>query len=89
VPVFLAAANQINLPAPPYAIVETNGQSFTFHLDSGTIGPRDLPVYNDQKGKVEKFALTPLAATADLTIVGGFLGYLYFAARCGASGPLY
>jgi len=37
----------------------------------------DLPFYNDQKGKVEKFALTPLATAADITIVGGFLGYCW------------
>jgi len=75
-PVFPASTNQINSP-PPYAIVTTNGQSFTLHLDNGSIESHDLPCYNDQKGKVEKFALTPLTAAADITIVGGVFGYWY------------
>jgi len=89
VPVLLATTDQAQLPPLPYAIVETNGSSFTIHSDSGTMGPHELPVYNDRKGKLEKFALTPLATTADLTIVGGFVGYLYLAWRCGANGPIY
>lgn len=36
-----------------------------------------MPFYNDQKGKIEKFALTPLATAADITIVGGVVGYWY------------
>jgi hypothetical protein len=89
VPVLLATTDQTQLPPLPYAIVETNGSSFTIHADGGTLGSHDLPVYNDRKGKVEKFVLTPLATTADLTIVGGFVGYLYLAWRCGANGPIY
>jgi hypothetical protein len=75
VPVLLAATNQTQMPTPPYAMVETNGQSFTLYSDSGTASQHDLPVYNDGKGKVEKFVLTPLATGADLTIVGGVIGY--------------
>jgi len=88
-PIFTPAANQIDVPPPPYAILATNGQSFTLYSDNGQPASHDLPIYNDRKGKVEKVALTPLTTTADATIVGGFLGYLYLAGRCGASGPLW
>ena len=83
IPVFFAGTNQIN-QAPPYALVATNGQSFTLYSVNGNAEPYDLPVYNDQKDKVEKFALTPLATAADITIVGGFLGYLYLQGLAGS-----
>ena len=89
VPVLLATTDQALLPTPPYAIVETNGQAFTLYSVGGSVSPHDLPVYNDGKGKIEKFVITPLATGADLTIVGGFVGYLYLAWRCGATGPIY
>jgi hypothetical protein len=86
VPVIPTGTHQINL-SPPYAVVATNGQSFTLYLDGDTIESHDLPFYNDQKGKVEKFALTPLATAADITILGGFLGYCWLggAASSGSS----
>jgi hypothetical protein len=87
IPVFLASANEMNLPTPPYAVLATNCQSFTLYLSVDAIESHDLPFYNDQKGKVEKFALTPLATAADITIVGGILGYCWLqgAASSGAS----
>jgi hypothetical protein len=87
IPVFSPATNQFSFPPVPYAIVSTNGQSFTVHSGNGAITSYDLPCYNDGKGKVEKFVLTPAAVTADATIVGGFLGMIYLEARCG--GPIY
>lgn len=74
---------------PPFVITATNEQSFTLYSEGGASATHSLPFYNDRKGKAEKFALTPLATTADLTIVGGFVGYLYLAWRCGANGPIY
>jgi hypothetical protein len=88
VPVVLASTNQIAFPLP-YAVVATNGQFFTLHLNNGTIEPHDLPCYNDHKGKIEKFALTPLATAADVTIVGGFLGYLYLGGLNAGNNPSY
>jgi hypothetical protein len=67
----------MNLPAGLCAVVATNKQSFTLFQASRFVASHDLPVYNDGKAQVEKAALTPLAVTADLTIIGGFLGYLY------------
>jgi hypothetical protein len=88
VPVMPVATNHIDFPSPPYAQIEFDQHSFTLFLDDhGQAGPYDLPTYNDGKGKVEKFALTPLASAADVTLVGGFLGYLYLAAKYGASAP--
>ncbi|HWD91001.1 MAG TPA: hypothetical protein VG938_01500 [Verrucomicrobiae bacterium] len=90
IPVILPGTSRIDFPPPPYAQIEFNQRAFTLFLeDHRQAGPYNLPDYNDGKGKVEKFVLTPMAATADATIVGGFLGYLYIAARCGATGPLY
>ncbi len=89
IPVLSVTTNQVDFPPPPYALVENNGRSFTLHLDGNQTSTCDLPDYNDGKGKIEKLALTPLANTADLTIVAGFLGYLYLAAKCGATGPYW
>jgi hypothetical protein len=87
IPVLLVTTNQIAFPPPPYALVETNGRSFTLHLDRDQ-NTYDLPNYNDGKGKVEKFALTPLANVADISIVGGVLGY-YILQGMAASGANY
>lgn len=32
IPVFPVSSNEMNLPAPPYALLATNSQSFTLHL---------------------------------------------------------
>jgi len=74
IPVFPASTSGVNLP-PSYALIATNNQSFTLHAHDGATESHDLPFYNDRKGKVEKLALTPLANAADLTIVGGIIGY--------------
>jgi hypothetical protein len=74
VPVFYASApSKTNLTRIFYAIVATNQQSFTFYSGNREISSYDLPFYNDGKGRVEKIALTPVAVTADLTIVGGYV----------------
>lgn len=77
VPVFYASPGETNWTFALYAVVETNRQSFTLYYNNGKISRHDLPTYNDGKGRVEKIALTPVAVTADLTIVAGFLGYIY------------
>jgi hypothetical protein len=76
-PVLLASTNQTEWPPAPYAVLETNRQSFTLHFASGQSVPHDLPYYNDGQGKMEKCFFTPAAVTADLTIVGAVLGYIY------------
>jgi len=86
IPVFFEGMNEMNLP-PTYALVATNHQSFTLHLPDRAEESHDLPFYRDQRGKVEKFALMPLANIADATIIGGVLGYycLGALAQSGAS----
>jgi len=88
VPVFHASApSETNLTQPLYAIVATNQQSFTLYSGNREISSYDLPFYNDGKGRVEKIALTPIAVTADLTIIGGYIGVwcLYGLAESGYS----
>src|ERR1700678_2657793 len=71
----------MTLPHGLYAVVATNKQSFTLFVDSRAIASHSLPIYNDGKRRTEKIALTPLAVTADATIVGpaiaGLLAYWY------------
>jgi len=77
VPVFYSTSSETNSALTLYAVVATNQQSFMLYSGNHEIGSHDLPFYNDGKGRVEKIALTPVAVTADLTIVGGYLGVLY------------
>ncbi len=86
VPVFTSP--QINLPVT-CAVLETNRQSFTLYSSGDKITSHDLPFYNDGKGKVEKFFLTPAAVTADCTVVGAILGYAYLGGFSPNSNPSY
>lgn len=87
VPVLESASTDTNRVLTEYAVIETNRQAFTLYGRAGQISRHDLPTYNDGKGRVEKIALTPVAATADLTIVGGYLGiyFIYALAQSGYS----
>jgi hypothetical protein len=89
VPVFYSTPGETNWTFAQYAVVETNRQSFTLYSNNGKISRHDLPTYNDGRGRVEKIALTPVAVTADLTIVGGYLGVwcLYGLAQSGDYNP--
>jgi hypothetical protein len=85
VPVFNVPAGGTNLPPTFYALVAADQKSFSLYSGDRKIGSHDLPTYNDGKGRVEKMALTPVAVTADLTIVGGYLGcwFVYGLAQSG------
>jgi hypothetical protein len=65
-----------NSPPPIYAVISTNQQSFTIYWDEQRTN-HDLPVYDDGWGRIDRIALTPVVVVADLTIVGGFLGYIW------------
>ena len=54
-----------------YAVVATNGTSFTLYSPEKALGSFDLPVYRDASGRVKQVLLTPPALAVDLTIVGG------------------
>ncbi len=58
------------------AVISTNRQFFTIYSGNEKTN-YSLAVYNDGRGQIYRMALTPVAVTADLTIVGGFLGYWF------------
>ncbi len=65
-----------NFPPTVYAVISTNTQSFTIYSSEQSTN-HDLPVYNDGWGRIDRMALTPVAVVADLTIIGGCLGYMW------------
>ena len=81
----LPAANTNFAPAV-YTVISTNKQSFTIYSNEQRTN-HDLPVYNDGWGQTDRIALTPVAVTADLSIVGGILGcyFIYALAESGYS----
>ena len=85
VPVITAAEVSPANPVP-FAVLETNRHAFVLFLGENVTNRCELPVYDDGQGKTMRIAFTPLAATADLTIVGGFLGYLYLQGMAGGGG---
>jgi hypothetical protein len=66
-----------NRPQTLYAIATANNESFTLYSGGQKLDSYSLPTYNDGRGRVEKIALTPVAVTADIAIVGGYFGILY------------
>ena len=79
------------LPARPYGVVAANGQSFRLFSAEGETGQYELPVYNDGRGRWYRIALTPVTVVADITIVGGVIGYfwLHGMASSGSSVPVH
>jgi len=59
------------LPPALRAVCSSDLCSFTLYREGKVLGPFDLPVFKDEPGKVTKVALTPLAVTGDVSIVGG------------------
>ena len=68
-----------------YAVAGTNKQSFTLYRAGAAVALYDLPVYNDGKGRVERIALTPITVTADATVIGGVIGYMFLVDYAGGS----
>ena len=94
VPVYSATNAAAASPKPPlYAIRSANMVWFTLYSGGADVGSYSLPVYRDGRGKMERIALTPLAATADVTIVGSAIGAVaglwYAEARAGTSCGLW
>ncbi len=90
VPVYrLPASSGTNQLRGLFAVSDADGQSFTLHFKDGGSDLYHLPVYNDGTGKYKRAMLTPLAVTADLTIVGGVVGIWYVAAMAGAEDPFW
>jgi hypothetical protein len=75
-----------NFSQTRYAVMASNQQSFAI-FSGAEKKEYSLAVYNDGRAQKVRIALTPVAVTADLTIVGGFLGcwFLYGLAESGYS----
>ena len=87
VPIFQALPeSNTNFSQTIYAVISTNKQSFSIYSGKEKTD-YSLAVYNDGRGQIYRIALTPVAVTADLTIVGGFLGcwFIYALAESGYS----
>lgn len=83
VPVF-SAGDAVSVPAPTtFAVISADKTWFTLYSTRGPAGPYALPAYLNEKGKMERLALTPLAATTDLSLIGGAVYGLYVAGRNG------
>ncbi len=76
-PVPVGFAVPTNSPELFCVVTETNRGSFTIFSVGRQAGAYQLPVYDDGWGRVERIAWTPFAVTADLTIIGGYLGCLW------------
>jgi hypothetical protein len=76
-PVPLFFSTPTNPPALYCEVAETNHANFMIYSAGRQIGSYDLPMYNDGWGQAERIAWTPFAVTADLTIVGGYLGCVW------------
>jgi hypothetical protein len=74
VPVY-AGTNAVPVSSVPplYAVASSDKVWFTLYADGASVGIHSLPAYDAGLGTVERFALTPLAVTADATIVGGMI----------------
>ena len=79
-PVPLFFSTPTNPPQFYCAIPTANRASFTIYSAGRSTGSYRLPTYDDGWGQVERIAWTPFAVTADLTIIGGFLGCLWIQA---------
>jgi hypothetical protein len=71
-------ASDTNFSQPFFCVYSTNTQSLTIYSNEWKMGSYDLPIYNDRISRTAQIALTPVAVVADLTIVGGCLGCLWF-----------
>jgi len=81
-PLQILAAEQssgLYLDQELYAISATNSASFALYSSGRELGSYDLPVYRDRVQRTEQIALTPVAVTADVVIVGSVVGFILWA----------
>jgi len=73
------AQSPTNLPAPPspglYVAVSTNNSDFALYANGADPRLCELPVYPNSSRRLLQVALTPLTVAADLTIIGGLIGF--------------
>jgi hypothetical protein len=86
VPLLAAPSVTDTNPAPLlYAVLGGDGKTFKIYSEGQESGLYELPTYNDGAGRIKRIVLTPFAATADLTVVGGAL-FMWFWSRGGMNG---
>lgn len=96
----LAAVPLADAPTSPpassyrglYAVVATNGESFTLYLGERAPTFYRLPVYYAGSGqRVKQVLLTPFAVATDATIVGGIIAVIaaHAVAATGTEGEVY
>jgi hypothetical protein len=72
-----------------YAVAPPGTNCFTLFTNGLAAGQHELPAYNDGLGRMEKIAWTPVAVTADLTIIGGCVGVWWIYASGPRAGRFY
>jgi hypothetical protein len=80
-----------NQPSRPFAVSDAKAQSFTLYFRDGGSEFYHLPIYSDGTVNFTRVALTPLAVTSDVILVGGEICVLCFLAevQSGASVPQF
>jgi hypothetical protein len=73
VPVFCWPFFGTTQPSRPFAVINGKTPSFTLYFRDGGSRLYYLPVYNDGTVNFTRVVLTPLAVTANVIIVGGFI----------------
>lgn len=70
IPVYTNAVPDVTSSSGLYATTTTNKVDFTLYYGERKLADYELPVYADFTGRTKQVLLTPLAVTADLTLVG-------------------
>lgn len=73
IPLFEPSTNIINNAPVLLAEVLPDDQVFRIHLAGAEFGPYELPVYVDTSRRFLQVVLTPIAVTADATIIGSVI----------------
>lgn len=88
VPIFYSLPEKPDLKGNLYAVCYTNQNAFVLYSGNHKIGSFNLPVYKDRWGTVEKVALTPMAVTADVSVVSA-VAAVYMAYGMAQSGQSF
>ena len=73
VPIFTDPVPDATSDSGLYAVTTTNKVDFTLYYGAKKLADYELPVYADASGRTKQVLLTPLAVTADLTLIGGWV----------------
>jgi len=77
-PVMLFGAGQQAVSADGQPVVRMlTSHRFALQIGANEVGQFDLPVYKSAGSTPERILVTPLAITADATVIGGFMAILY------------